>query len=1198
MESTSELPDDCSLVLDEEEKESLALKNFKEAIAEIEGHFTHKAKLRSRIHATIQNRPEESHFSKLDSSIKKNTAFVRKLKNFTEAQKESILKDINTLNLTKYISEVANAIVEAKLKMTDIASILQVCVVLHEKYVDFAPQILEAWQKVLSLKKDEKISNPSKMRVDVRFYADLISCGVLTPKEGLPLLGSFLTNLIHGDKEEHNSATIILAFCKFCGEDYAGLVSQKLLNDAERFKIAIPTSNWLPADKRQNVRNLLREYYTSLCKHLTQDHKELQNFERQNRRILQTKGELSNERKEKQEILNQSFTKLLNMTQQFADILAEELPELRQDLSPRDEECSVLELCENMSDQARETLNELLWENEEGRQFYESLPNLSVYLPNLIPKVTAETLPPPDPVEQMIDIEKEAKEIEEGEQVKDEGDEDIKPAELEDEKEDADVPVSLQSNKVLLDSFLTTLTACVNREMIDSAAIEFSTNLNTKHNRKKLVRALFTVQRTRLDLLPFYSRLVATLHPYIPEVATDLCNFLRQDFKYHVRKKDQINIETKVKIVRFIGELTKFGMYPRADALQCFKQLLLNFAHHYIEMTCHLLETCGRFLLHQPDSHQRTKVYLDQMMRKKSMLASDSRYLTMIENAYYQVVPVDSSARSSHIKIRPPLHQYIRQLLFVELGNKGSTNKILKQLRKLNWKDPEVASYAVRCLTSAWKVKFPNIRTLAGVVAELTLYQEFVGHRIVDAVLEDIRWSLEFPISKFNQRRVSMAKYLAELYNYRMVESSVVFKVLYTCITFAVSFDYNIESDLDQPDNLMRLRLVLTILDTCGVFFSSGLSKKRLDYYLVYLQYYYLFKRSLPIWTDDNPFPVAIDFGIKDMLLTLRPKLKAYKTLQEAADAVENLEKELMNKLSQAMPELQMDVVLADDTLACIEEEDMEEGEEMREVDDDSINDEQSLSRSMSQMTTRGETTQPDEDTHNVEASRICNARKWLDANMSHLLQDDRCVVTAPRKALCPEDDDFMAALDRMVAENIHDAYTRGKEVSKPPAVDIAIPWQVKASLKRPDGSDKNFLGDSIGGELGGALAVAEASSACAAIASSPPSAVHDNPTVNFFLMTRKGNKPQFKNLAVPSDSELAQNLRNREEAEKAEKERVKKLTLDFNERQEEEEFQDLYGGVNRPAVHNVNRDRRGRFQHPKGVPDAELIFGGARKNR
>jgi len=1149
------------------------LKNVQLAISEIQNHLNFKSQLRSKIQAAIQNRPEESYFSKLDSNIKKNTAFVRKLKNYTEAQKESILKDINSLNLTKYISEVANGIVEAKLKMTDIASIIQVCVTLHEKYSDFSSQLLEAWQKVLSLKKDEKVSNMSKMRVDVRFYADLISCGVLTPKEGLPLLGSFLTNLINSDKEEHINATIILAFCKFCGEDYAGLVSRKLKQDADHFDLKIPTSDWLPADKRQNVRNLLKDYYNSLSKYLVQDNKELQNFERQNRRILQTKGELSNERKDKQELLNQNYSKLLNMTLQFSDIIAEDMPHLDVDTSPKDEDCFVLEHSDQMTDQVRESLNELLWENEEARQFYENLPNLSVYLPNLVPKITAEAPPAPvDAEEQMIDIEKEAKEIEESQPGKEEVDEDIKPAELEDEeermKEEVDAPIQ-QSNKVLLDSFLLTLTACVNREMIDSAAIEFSTNLNTKHNRKKLVRSLFTVQRTRLDLLPFYSRLAATMHPYIPEVSTDLCNFLKQDFKYHVRKKDQINIETKVKIVRFIGELTKFGLYSRADALFCFKMLLLNFAHHYIEMTCNLIETCGRYLLHHPDSHQRTKVYLEQMMRKKSMLASDSRYITMIENAYYQVVPVESKA--AYVKIRPPLHIYIRHLLFVELGNKGSTNKVLKQMRKLNWKDPDVANYAIKCLTSAWKVKYPNIRTLAGVVAEMTLYQEFVGHRIVDAVLEDIRWSLEFPISKFNQRRVSMVKYLAELYNYRMVESSVIFKVLYTLITFGVSYDPSVESELDQPDHLLRLRLVLTILDTCGVFFSSGLSKKRLDYYLHYLQYYYWYKRSLPNWNDDNPFPVEIDFGMKDMLLLLRPKLNPHPNLQEAADALENLEKELMSKLNQAMPDLHMDGVLSEDNLGCIEEEEFDEADDIGEMEDyDMMDEERSLSRSVSQLTTRGEATQPDEDIQN----------------------DDRVVVTAPRKAQCPEDDDFMAALDRMVAENINE---RGKE--KPPAVDIFIPWQVKVSLKKPtDGTDKNCLGDALGGELGGALAVAEAS-ATTTMASSPPSGEGET-TMAFFLMTRKGNKAQFKNLAVPTDSELAQNLRNRELAERVEKERVKKLTLDFNERQEEEEFQDQFQAVNRPAVHNVNRERRGRFQHPKGVPDAELIFGGVRKNR
>ena len=100
-------------------------------------------------------------------------------------------------------------------------------------------------------------------------------------------------------------------------------------------------------------------------------------------------------------MLNQNYVKLLNMTQQFADILAEDMPELKQDTSPRDEEGSVLELSECLTDHAREALNELLWENEEARQFYENLPNLCVYLPNLIPKFAPEPVPPPDPAEQV-----------------------------------------------------------------------------------------------------------------------------------------------------------------------------------------------------------------------------------------------------------------------------------------------------------------------------------------------------------------------------------------------------------------------------------------------------------------------------------------------------------------------------------------------------------------------------------------------------------------------------------------------------------------------------------------------------------------------------------------------------------------------------------------------------------------------------
>lgn len=90
------------------------------------------------------------------------------------------------------------------------------------------------------------------------------------------------------------------------------------------------------------------------------------------------------------------------MTLQFSDIIAEDMPQLDVDTSPKDEDCFVLEHSDQMTDQARESLNELLWENEEARQFYENLPNLSVYLPNLVPKVTAEAPPAPLDAEEQV----------------------------------------------------------------------------------------------------------------------------------------------------------------------------------------------------------------------------------------------------------------------------------------------------------------------------------------------------------------------------------------------------------------------------------------------------------------------------------------------------------------------------------------------------------------------------------------------------------------------------------------------------------------------------------------------------------------------------------------------------------------------------------------------------------------------------
>lgn len=214
-----------------ENEEAKAREELDSYMIELKAKIEQKAKLRNENLTCV--RPGEEFFFKLDSSLKRNTAFVKKLKQFTSAQLDSLLKDMSTLNLTKYISEVSSALSEAKLKLTDVSAVITLCSELHKVYAEFSNAFFENWQKILSLKPGEKVQNPSKLRVDLKFFAELVSVGIFTNKQGLPMLGSILMSLIAQDKEDFNNLSIILSFCRHCGEEYAGLTPRSILASAE-----------------------------------------------------------------------------------------------------------------------------------------------------------------------------------------------------------------------------------------------------------------------------------------------------------------------------------------------------------------------------------------------------------------------------------------------------------------------------------------------------------------------------------------------------------------------------------------------------------------------------------------------------------------------------------------------------------------------------------------------------------------------------------------------------------------------------------------------------------------------------------------------------------------------------------------------------------------------------------------------------
>jgi regulator of nonsense transcripts 2 len=51
------------------------------------------------------------------------------------------------------------------------------------------------------------------------------------------------------------------------------------------------------------------------------------------------------------------------------------------------------------------------------------------------------------------------------------------------------------------------------------------------------VRALFSVPRTSLELLPYYSRLVATLSPFMKNLPSMLLSMLEEEFNFLINKK-------------------------------------------------------------------------------------------------------------------------------------------------------------------------------------------------------------------------------------------------------------------------------------------------------------------------------------------------------------------------------------------------------------------------------------------------------------------------------------------------------------------------------------------------------------------------------------------------------------------------------------------------------------------------------------
>lgn len=693
----------------------------------------------------------------LDSSLKKNTAFIKRLRTgLSSTSQETFLTEIRTLSLQKYLSEIISATAEGLTKLrtaSDIATGVEVVSALHQRFgpTDFTKQLAwllgkgltppdKAQMKLWSaeVREREEKERLTRHRVLLRVVTEFWLCGILRslddvdrPDEGSgrtkessgpetgrgdgttrargalanglrpeatlesePFPLEVLKELL-GHDPEHANLSLAVLFVKNFAWDVLGLKppsdeSRKTVDAdgvvtedgkggaADKQALSEEDSPIVPPALRQRFVNVLERYLQSVKAHVVRDQRALSNQSRRNAEAYVKSGEIFEDRQANFERQTKAQEKLVANAQILCDILGQEMPDLSEKESAEMTSTGTVGMIKTTEYLRGQGEGAGIWEDEEERRFYENLIDLKGRVPSIL--------------------------LDDAKKAKGEGDEQGGVGRAEDtaagggadtsggskpstESDDQSLTIANKTVGAQVDALLTRLPDLQTKDMVDQAALDFCF-LNSKASRNRLIKSIQEVPKGRTDLLPLYARLAATLGQHMPDVIQGLIGHLDEEFRSLQRRKSKDFLgQIRMTNIRYLAELTKFGIVPEHVIFHCFKVSLDDFSRMNIEIIANLLENCGRYLLRNPDTAPRMASFLETLNRKKSAQHLGAQERMLIENALYYVDPPQRSAIQQ--KERTPMELFVRQLIYLDM-TKRNYMKVLKTIRKLHWEEREV----------------------------------------------------------------------------------------------------------------------------------------------------------------------------------------------------------------------------------------------------------------------------------------------------------------------------------------------------------------------------------------------------------------------------------------------------------------------------------------------------------------------------
>ncbi|OLY85593.1 Regulator of nonsense transcripts 2 [Smittium mucronatum] len=894
----------------------------------------------------------------LDANLKKNTGFIKKCKtNIGSEGISALLKDVETLQLKKYLSEIVSAITEGVSRCSsasDFSAAIDLISVLHKRFSkDFTVDFVSGISKIISMsskipqstlnsdqKEKDEISRLAKLKVYFRILAEMYVSGLLWGIDSTEEYSDrFDKNFILSGGNNTHTKTDMTKYKEISKSSlycilYAQLFGLLAIYFSKIFKrdfnlgvldpetdiadcvFKIDEIEVITHSQIDGIKNLLYDFLNSGFSQLKKMISMLKKLETKNKEQLYTKGSISEELKIRYDKWLNQVEKLKSLLQMYSECLGKDMIEIKEE----NDSSEIGINFDSVSLAVKDEPSTNWWVDEEEKLFYTHIFDLRSKVPPVFldpnsrksngsknPSIDDKKIPIENKLEQDDTIELDAIDYEDF--VKKRAEHVLNPSKIDVPPDDDNTEkttglkdrLDSESNSSRLDTLLSILPTLANRERTDDAAVEYCLS-STKTGHKKIIRVLLDIPRKRQDLIPFYSRFIATVDPFMPSIGSGVVDGLESEFRWLVRNKIKDLLEVRLRNARYISELTKFRICPPYKTVRCCKILVNNFSSQDIEVLCTFLEGCGRFLLSNTDSKPHMLQLLEIVLKKKASLNIDQRLVVLIDSAYLQCFPSTVNQADKKSKKKTILEEYIQNLIYEKLS-KDTAENIFRLIRKLPWNDKypydtcddldsqSVHKTLINCFTKSHKVKNSLLPVLAMLVGMISKYHPWFRVRIVDNVLENIRLGLESNLFINNQRRISDIKYLAELYDFRIIDSNEVFETLYLLINFG--YTNNNEDGthvipypgrscyVDSPFDYFRIKLVCTLLDKCGVCFDSAPSKTYLQIFLAFFELYILSK-SLPI-------PLDMKNSVDDTFLKLRPGSPCHDSWNEAVISLEKV---------------------------------------------------------------------------------------------------------------------------------------------------------------------------------------------------------------------------------------------------------------------------------------------------------------------